>query len=71
MTGLIAANHAMDATAGDGGRRAPVLQTEPDEPQVRIDVGTLPTPPPRSILQTWTSLPPIINICCLRRVNAG
>lgn len=36
VTGLIAANHAMDATAGDGGRRAPVLQTEPDEPQVAV-----------------------------------
>ena len=34
VTGLAAANHAMDALPGDGGRRAPVLQTEPDEPQV-------------------------------------
>ena len=35
MTGLTAANHAMDALPGDRGRRADVLQTEPDEPQVR------------------------------------
>eukprot|EP00904_Undaria_pinnatifida_P012142 jgi/Undpi1/8058/HiC_scaffold_24.g10530.m1 len=34
VTGLTAANHAMDALPGDRGRRADVLQTEPDEPQV-------------------------------------
>lgn len=34
VTGLLAANHAMDAMPGDGGRRVSVLQTEPDEPQV-------------------------------------
>jgi len=34
VTGLTAANHVMDSFPGDGGRRSPVLQTEPDEPQV-------------------------------------
>eukprot|EP00752_Nemacystus_decipiens_P011813 g10482.t1 len=34
VTGLTAANHVMNSFPGDGGRRSPVLQTEPDEPQV-------------------------------------
>ncbi|CAM9780494.1 unnamed protein product, partial [Ectocarpus sp. 12 AP-2014] len=34
VTGLTAANHVMDSFPGVEARRSPVLQTEPDEPQV-------------------------------------
>lgn len=38
VTGLTAANHLMESFPGDGGRQSPILQTEPDEPQVRAGV---------------------------------
>ncbi|CAN0098632.1 unnamed protein product [Scytosiphon promiscuus] len=36
VTGLTAANYVMDFFPGHPGRRSPVLQTEPDEPQVAV-----------------------------------
>lgn len=41
MTGLTAANFVMDFFPGHPGRKSPVLQTEPDEPQVFLTASAL------------------------------